>query len=349
MKHINIRILSFLLALLMLAGIALSSCTGNEPEQPDENDSEESSGSGDLADEYEETTKYPEILDFEGSNTVEYADYIKDGSNAYYSDADRTSVTVENMNMTLVHGLNGNVKNGGITNLVNSLQNKNGGVYIANTMDAFVKTAEGKTYYASEWMTGSTFNILRGGFYYNEVRIQDQGFGDTDAILSDAVDIDLSVFGSTSTNQVTNLKVSDSGILEYNIVSTAGDPGICSTESLQELNIFSKSHNALLITMKTELAFVAEVFVKTHKMNNYTQGGAKFVSLIPGDDFHTYIVRLDDLADYNGILDGIRIDIGNKNGEFVQIQSIKAINIDTNTVPVRFDRGLHTYSDKLHQ
>ena len=337
----------------MMASVALSSCSwganGNESELPDESESVESSDDGGESEKYEEVTKYPEILDFEGSKTVEYADYVKDGSNAFYSDKNRTSVTVENMNMTLIHGLNGNVKKGGVANLVNSLQNKNGGTYVSNTMDAFVKTADGETYYASQWLTGSTFNILRGGFYYNEVRIQDQGFGNTDAILAGAVDIDLSLFASTSTNQVADLKVSEDGILEYNVVNTSKDPGICTTESLQGLGILSKSHNALLITMKTELAYMAEVFVKTHRMNNYSQGGAKYISLIPGDDFHTYIVRLDDLTDYNGILDGIRIDLGDRNGELVQIQSIKAVNINENTVPVRFNRGLHTYSDKLHQ
>lgn len=294
-------------------------------------------------------TEYEEILDFEGSKIVEYADYIKDGANAYYSDPERSFAVIENMNMTLIHGVNGNLKNQEVSNLVNSISNKSGGVYISETMDAFVRTTDGKTYYASDWMTGCSFNVLRGGYYYQEARVQDQGFGDVAAMLENAIDIDVRNFASTSTNQVEDLVVDENGILSYIVVNTGKDPGIATKSSLKDLQISSKTHNALLITMKTEQAYVAELFFKTHRMNNYDGSFKKLISLIPGDDYHTYVVRLDDLTSYNGLLDGIRIDLGGINGEKINIHSIKAVNIDENVVPIRLDRGLHAYSDKLHQ
>ena len=294
-------------------------------------------------------TEYQEILDYEGSKIVEYADYIKDGSNAAYLDPKRSYALVENMNMTLVHGVNGNLMNSGTKNRVASISNKDGGVYVSDTMEAFVRTTDGKTYFASDWMTGCSFNVLRGGYYYQEARIQDQGFGDVDAILENAVDIDVSRFVSTSTNQVTDLAVGEDGILSYTIVNTGKDPGIETKESFEDLQISSKVYNALLITMKTEQAFVAELFFKTHKMNNYNSSFTKMISLIPGDDYHTYVVRLDDLSSFNGFLTGFRMDVGTFNGERINIQSVKAVNIDENVVPIRLDRGLHAYSDKLHQ
>jgi hypothetical protein len=281
----------------------IETSTGGEGSEATEGTEESTAVNDSESEPYEEVTEYEELLDFEGSKTVEYADYIKDGSNAYYLDSVRSAAVVENMQMRLVHGLNGNQVNSNVKNLVNSIENRNGGVYISDTMDVFVKTAKGKVYYASDWMTGSSFNILRGGFYYNEARIQDQGFGDVDSIMANAKDVDLSTFASTASNQVENLRYTEDGILEFNVVNTGKDPGVQSTVALQDLNISSKDYNALLITMKTEAAYMAEIFVKTHKMSNYTQGCAKYISLIHGDDFHTYVMRLDDLDGFNGILD----------------------------------------------
>lgn len=389
------KLLSLLLATVMLLGVVLVACkkntqgdtststndeetnsnTAGEPENsdtdksgetnktegPDESDSADESSQGTDSDESKpETTpgndensdtEYTEQLDYEGSQNVEYADFIKDKVASGYCDGVRTSAFVENMNMSLIHGLNGNVKNTDITNLVNSISNKSGGVYINNTMDAFVKTADGKVYYASKWVASPYYNILRGGYYYNEVRIAGQGFGDGSAVIKNAVDIDLSTFVSTSTNQVSDMKIDENGILSYTVDNVSADPGIQSSLDLREtgVNVLSKQYNALLITMKTQDAYMAEIFVKTHKMSNYSQAGAKFISVIPGDDFHTYVVRLDDLSAYSGYLTGIRIDMSGLNGEKIEIHSIKAVNINDNAVPVRLDRGFHAYSDKLHQ
>ena len=358
------RLLAIILACLMALPLILTACGGNndkdttasssettenkEDDSQENGDSEKESGQGEGDKLENDTVPYPELLDYEGSKIVEYADYIKDGSNAAYIGANRTHAFVENMNMKLTHGLNGNVVNKNVKNLVNSIENKNGGVYITNTMDAFVRTSDGDTYYASNWVTGSSFNILRGGFYYNEARIQDQGFGDTEKMLAGAVDIDLSLFDSTSANQVFDVAVDENGVLSYRVGLVGGDPGIQTTEDLSGLKVSSRTHNALLITMKTEVSSFAEIFVKTHTMDYYTASMSKFFSMIPGDDYHTYIIRLDDMPSYSGFLTGVRIDIGTANGENIEIASIKAINIEDDVLPVRLDRGFHAYSDKLH-
>ena len=327
-----------------------TSCSDSEIDNSDVTEavtSEENTSIGET--EEPRVTEYTEILDYEGSKIVEYADHIKDGANAYYLDATRTAAVVENMNMTLVHGLNGNLKNTSVKNIVNSISNKNGGVYVKDTMEAFVRTTDGKTYYASDWMTGSSFNVLRGGYYYQEARVQDQGFGDIDAVLSSAIDIDLSGFVSTSSNQVGDLAVGEDGILSYTVLKTSMDPGIETYDTLYDLQISSKTHNALLITMKTESSFYVEMFFKTHKMSGYSESSKKKFSLIPGDDYHTYVVKLDEISSYNGFLTGLRFDIASVDGEEINIHSIKAVNIEDDVVPVRLDRGLHAYSDKLHQ
>lgn len=363
-KHV--KLLALILSVAMLAGAFMTACkTKPEPSVTPQQTEGESNveSSTDKSTEKESSlesgennteaceTDYTEILDYEGSKTVEYADFIKDRVNSAYCDGTRTSAFIENINMKLVHGLNGNLKNSSIVNNINSLTNAAGNAYISNTMDAFVKTADGKTYFATDWIAGPYFNQLKSGYYYQDVRISGQGFGDMDTLIENAVNIDLSTFASTSSNQVGNLHIGDDGILSFDILNTGADPGIQSSADLRDsgIEILSKNYNALIITMKTEDAYVAELFVKTHKMSNYAQSGAKMISLIPGDDFHTYIVRLDDLPSYSGYLTGVRIDLGKINGETVQIHSIKAANISNDVVPVRVERGFHVYPDKLHQ
>jgi len=369
----RIKFISTLLAIIMLLGV-LASCNGGGSSTENESRSEasestsaEESSSEAVTDKTEDTTvgeqdsesgSEKEVdtdretetavelpigrLDIDNGRIIEYADYLAEGANAYYGDSKRSYAVVENMNMTLKHGLGGCVGND-VKNFVNAIENKNGGVYIKDTMDAFVKTTDGLTYYASDWMTGPSFNVYRAGYYYQEARITDQGFGDSDAILENAYEVDLTKFVSTASNQVSNIKVDEDGVLSFT-VDKCSDPGIVNDDVM----ISAKDYNALLLTVKTESIFWSEVFFRTSS-SGYSGDKAKYISIIPGDDYHTYVIRLDDLRAYKGKITGIRFDMGRYEGEEVQIKSIKAVNINENTVPVRFDRGLHAYSDKLHQ
>lgn len=322
--------------------------TGESSETTSESVSEETDTTEETLPSEEFETDYEEILDSNGSQMIEYADFIKDGVDAAYLDAVRSSAIISNMEMNLIHGLNGHIGNSSVKNTVTALTNKKGNAYITNTMDVFVTTKAGKTYFASDWVAGPYFNILKGGYYYNDVRISGQGFGDMEAMMSDAIDIDLSLFAPTN-EAIGDFKINDNGVLSYVTLNTGADPGIQASDPRdKDISILTKNYNAFLITMKTEDAYLAEVFVKTHKMGNYSQDGAKFISLIPGDDYHTYIVRIDDLNISQGFLTGLRIDMGNTNNKKTEIKSIKAVKLNDNMIPVRVEKGYHTYSDKLH-
>ena len=370
MKSQIIKYTATLLALVMLLGVitscaggnngnetdALSESSGNietvtDTEKQTEGDTEgDSAGTADgdesttedIADSGVETLPIGKLT-VENGAMIEYASYLADGVNIYYGDGVRSHAVVENLNMTLIHGLNGGEANPDVKNLVNSISNKQGKAYITNTMEAFVTTADGKTYYASDWVTGSSLNIYRAGYYYQEARITDQGFGDASAMLVNAQEIDLSGFKSTASGQITNHGVGEDGVLSFTINQTT-DPGI----ENNSLSINTKEYNALLLTIKTECSYAAQVLVKIGSAG-YSTAKAKYMGLIPGDDYHTYIIRLDDISGYKGKLTGIRFDMSRYEGETVQIKSLKAVNIDENSIPVRLDRGLHAYSDKLHQ
>ena len=152
----RIRFISALLVIMMLVG-ALASCGGgseqihNDSETADrqsssetcserveDTDGTEKDTDNDTTRETESDTEHDEEsdtepavelpigkLDIENGAMIEYADYLAEGANAYYGDSKRSYAVVENMNMTLKHGLSNDVKN-----FVNSLENKNGGVYI---------------------------------------------------------------------------------------------------------------------------------------------------------------------------------------------------------------------------
>ncbi|MBQ8409028.1 MAG: hypothetical protein IJY39_09215 [Clostridia bacterium] len=344
MKRINIRKLSFLLATLMLLSAVCLSCRSNNGDVSGTNEDTDANKTESNIEETtsyegEQTTELPiGKLDMEYGQMIEYADYLADGVEAYYGDATRSNAVIENQNMILTHGLSNSAPN-----LVSSITNKNGGVYINDTMDAFVKTTDGKTYFASDWMTGSSFNIYRGGYYYQEARITDQGFADGDAIIADGYDIEVSDFESTDSNQVTCHGVDEDGVFSFT-VDQCSDPGVRNNK----VTFSAKEYNALLLTVKTEELFWIQVFIKVGA-SGYSNSMSKYISVIPGDDYHTYVIRLDDLKGYKNKVTGIRFDMGKFEGETVQIKSVKAVNINENNIPVRFDRGLHAYSDKLHQ
>lgn len=347
MTNITRRI-ALWLAVIMLFGVIFTSC-GKTQQGTGETDTQSSSQSNESVTEsntentIEEETLPLNDLGIKNGQMIEYANYLTDKADAYYGDGKRSFAVIENMNMTLTHALNGNLTKEATPNLVNSITNKNGGVYLQNTMDAFVKITDSRVYYASDWITGSSFNIYRGGYYYQEAHITDQGFADADAILNGAYEVDLTKIAATDSNHVNVHHDSETGTVSF-VVNNCADPGV----QTNAVKFASRDYNALLLTIKTEESQAAQFFFRT-AASGYSQALSKHISLIPGDNFHTYVIRLDDIKGYKGTITGLRFDVGSAVGENVEIGSIKAINLDENAVPVRFDRGLHAYSDKLHQ
>ena len=350
MQRNGIKYCTVLLTIALILG-ALASCKPNNSSEVTtaiaDTNTESTADVSTEETESGQTENVPELpignLSIKNGQLIEYANYLADGVNVYYKDGVRSAAVIENLNMTLTHGLNGCVANSNVKNLVNSITNKQGNAYITDTMDAFIKTVDGKTYYASDWMTGSSLNIYRAGYYYQEARITDQGFGDGSAILENAQEIDLSGFKSNGSNHITSHGVDENGIYSFTIDNCA-DPGVQNNDVV----ISTKDYNALLLTIKTECSYNAQMFIKIGG-SGYNLTQSKYFGMIPGDDYHTYVIRLDDIKGFKGKITGVRFDMSRYQGETVQIKSLKAINITENTVPVRLDRGLHAYSDKLHQ
>lgn len=275
------------------------------------------------------------------ADSVEYAQAMKDGVQAGYTDGNRTGFTMTNLNMAVTADLTGKSNK-----LIASLVNENGIPYLRDTMDIYAVTNDGTTYYASDSSMNGRTNIFRYGTYYYETHVLGTNFGPSYELDESVEPYEiLDKLGRMSGNQIKDIE-SDKQHLAYTVTS-GGDP---------YLNIFSnrsidaEKYNALLITMRVEQATSAQFLMAAG--NRSGVDGSQCVDFVvyPGDEFVTYIVRLDGVPDYGGKLKSLRLDCGAATGERVEITELKAVRVTDIPVPaIAIDRTLHTYSDKLNQ
>lgn len=111
--------------------------------------------------------------DTDMGETVNLANSLANGVQAYYTSADKEAYTFENRNVTLTHNLTrGNAK------YVADLSSRNGGTYLFNTMDTFIESA-GDVSYASDSGYAAFANTAKLGYYYYEVNVRDLMFNES--------------------------------------------------------------------------------------------------------------------------------------------------------------------------
>ena len=138
-----------------------------------------------------------EIKELDGiyGNSILYADNIKNGVQSYYKDGDvRNDYCVENMGMKAEFALNA-----GSDQKLSYLKNLQGGTYLENTMDVYIRMKDGKTYYASDSSNDARTNVYRIGYYYYDVRILEQSFM-TDYNVSKELDFDETLFSHNNSS-----------------------------------------------------------------------------------------------------------------------------------------------------
>ena len=204
MKKRYISHISLLLAGIMLLG-SLAACvngngqietetTLNETALPTESEStdsetepsEDSESESESVGETEEDTS-PKLERIENGDLIEYADRIANDVVVKNEGAEKNAFIMENRNSSIIYELRGSE-----SQLVTALKNKKGLSYLENTMDVFVKTVSGNTYYASESLVDTATNIYRLGYYYYDVRLENQDFAPAPTVVSEK-DIPLEV------------------------------------------------------------------------------------------------------------------------------------------------------------
>ena len=273
------------------------------------------------------------------ADLIENAHALKNGVTSYFTDPSREHYRVENNNMILDYTLTSKEAQ------AVTLRNKNGDVYVSDTMDVYVAMENGKTYYSSGSFYDAEANLFRYGYYYYDVRLYGQDFS-SNTTISDVKDINLKVFKKMHDMSKPN---TSGGILTSKIESNL-DPYIFT--EVDAFSVSASKANAIQITMKLTSTTAVDVFFAAGSHNGYTADQQVTFYTTNDGEYHTYTVRLDQatVKDFTGNITGFRFDFNGAVGEEIEISSVKFVNIDDGGAPkILFDRNLHTYTDKLHQ
>ena len=361
-----IALISLILALSMIAGAFAACGSKKAPSQnnetpsseetaekkPDGNTTENDSGKETLS---EDSSSNQEGTDTEGGNTVnknesyveseliEYANSIKNTVNYYYPDYKRESAIIENLEMTLEYGLinEGNKQ-------VTSLKNKSGGVYVENTMDAFVRMSDGKTYYTSTSNTTTTSNLYRFGYYFYEARYEGQDFYNSATVIkTQAVDLQK---GTSAAHDVSFIE-GDEGAISLKLSNTDSgtfDPYIILADGAHSSRK-DKPYSLMEVTMKVDS--------KVHSAQLYLNTGSGYnaeqqykIPVISDGKYHTYTIPLLSIKSYVGQIQGIRFDFNGNEGTTCAVKEVNLVIADMSCFPggLSTARIFNTYADKLH-
>ncbi len=364
MKRSHLSLVSLLLMLAMLIG-AFAACTdpeenssnvpeteASEPESTSATDETEGSetvtddpatdtnASETATDTETESESSPVGPQLEGKNAliIENADSLKNGVTAYFTEAERDTFAFANQEMALSYALEAHE-----AQLVTSLANKEGKTYIENTMDVFVTMKNGKTFYASDSSVRTNPNIYRFGYYFYEMRLEEQVFtGAYDE--SEVYPIDLSKI--THFNQLRTPEYAN-GELSALIKPSANDPYVvitdslaCSTADYQLLEFYIKAN---------EKVTSGSLFIAAGDHTTFnSQQNCSFGFKTDGE-YHRVVIRLTDIPGYTGNLKGIRLDINGKLGEF-SIKDMRLLPLHSEGSPegLAMNRSFNVYSDKMH-
>ena len=363
-------LLSFLCCLLVMTMVtpALSSCTHNSgfedttasdatesetsSEREDDTANTEDTAQSETSSEREDDTANTEDtsqsetetteprLEGEHAELIENADSLKNNVTAYYANGKRENVIFENMEMLLDYSLLS-----GSDQLVSTLTNKKGNEYISNTMDVFVRMADGNVYYASDSSTNAVFNIHRFGYYFYQMRAEGQNFIGGLEVKSE---LNVSIEKPTSTAYIDAYKYrKGDGYAFVRNADPAKDPRIV----FGDLEVSTDKYTVLEITMRAEeqCSANADLFFVAGSYTGLNSSQRLRFQLTTDGEWHTYRIPVYTGSDYTGTLSRIAMDI-NGSGARYDIKEIKFLEIDIKNAPsdLSLCRTFNVYSDKMH-
>ena len=322
---------------------AQSTETGETEETADHpaTDTESEAGTEGNTETHGETeTEAAPLLEGEHALLIENANALKNKITAYFSDSNRKSVVFENLEMTLDYGLSSADKQ-----QVNFLKNKKGASYVENTMDVFVRMTDGKTYYASDSSTNGIFNIYRFGYYFYEMRVEEQDFTGTAEILGEKK---IDFRRANESNSLASVKY-EGGVLKVKNDENGLDPWLIIS---RKIGLSAEDYTILEITMKADAKARAnaQLFFIAGSQKGFNSDQSLNFSIIADGEYHTYRIPLYTGYDYTGTFNGLRLDVDGAGASY-EISAIRALKVDTSSVPSHLSmaRIFNVYSDKMHQ
>ena len=271
--------------------------------------------------------------------SIAYAHSVANGVQGYYTDGNRGAFLMTNQTMTVINDM----VTGG-NRQVSAFVNEYGVPYLRDTMSAYVE-AGGKRLYSKDSTAGGSMNIFLYGAYHYETHIRGQNFGDSRVIDESVEPVDmLKKVGGFSGHHAVAVKDRKTGAVTITVESP-DDPYI---NFAYAYKVDAEVYDALLVTMRTEHAADATFYLAAGSHSGIDGSQIVSFSVTPGE-MRTYLVPLNNVKDYGGTLKSLRIDVGAKGGETVEITEIKAVKTTASDVPaVGLDRVLYTYPDKLN-
>ncbi len=288
-----------------------------------------------------ETVETPAAATLNGSfgESIAYAHSVANGVQGYYADGGRGAFVMVNQSMTIVNemAMGGNRQ-------VSSLVNAYGVPYLRNTMSAYVE-ADGTRFYSADSTDSGSMNIFLYGAYHYETHIRGQNFGNAKLVDESVEPVDLlTPVHNFSGNNATAKKDKETGALNIT-VNSPDDPYVNFGYTYK---VPAETYDAILVTMKTEVSSGATFYLGAGSHGGIDGSQLVSFSVTPGE-LKTYLVPLNNVTDYEGTLHTLRVDVGAKGGEKVEITEIKAVRTKSSGVPaVGLDRVLFAYPDKLH-
>lgn len=271
--------------------------------------------------------------------SIAYAHSVANGVQGYFTDGNRGAFLMTNRTMTVINDMAtaGNRQ-------VSTFVNEYGVPYIRDTMSAYVE-AGGKRLYSKDSTASGSMNIFLYGAYHYETHIRGQNFGDSRVIDETVEPVDmLKRVGGFSGHHATTVKDRKTGAITITVESP-DDPYVNFGYSYK---VDAEVYDALLVTMRTEYAADATFYLAAGSHGGIDGSQLVSFSVTPGE-MRTYLVPLNNVKDYGGTLKSLRVDVGAKGGETVEITEIKAVKTKPSGLPaVGLDRVLYTYPDKLN-
>ena len=344
MNIIKIKLTAlFIFILMIISNLSACNVKNEKNENYEVTDVTDTTGNGTTDINADEASKDElsgiEIGNIDWSDSIKYAASMKNAVNGKFTTAGRGAFEFSNSNAVIIHDLSGlNTK------LITSLSTQNGKTYLSNTMDTFLIDKNSLKYYSSASPSSGRMNSFRLGYYYYDVHILNLGYsnGDTESKI-EPLDVGNFKKGAWGANMAT-IPTFDDGIMRYEVKDLT-DPYVYYSGS----NISTDDYNGLEITMRCKKSTFAFFYLIAGSQEGFNAEQNVGFTVVPGDEFITYSVPFDSIPDYTGALKGIRLDCGSTAGEIIEVQSIKAVKLNSSAILIKLDRMFHTYSDKIHQ
>lgn len=276
-------------------------------------------------------------LEHEFGYLIENAADLKNGVQAYFTDANRDYFALENAQMKFAYSLRSDS-----AQLVSSLVNSSGMPYITDTMDVFVRTNNGNTYLASGSTTNATANLYRIGMYYYEARFEEQNFLNSPTVTDGAPLTDIT-FNSASSNNI----ASKTDTLYY--IKNHSDPYMV----FNNVSFSADDYNLLKIRLRSVSGTkgTGSVYLIAGSATSFAKEQSATFTFSTNGEYHDIYVPLYRMQGYSGNVSGLRIDIDGNSGDSFEIAEISPANlsIDSSTpIALSLCRSFYVYTDKMH-